>query len=69
MSDNRRDLPVPEDWHHHDQAIPRLADELCDAARRRGHRVQSAIGGIMFWELSEDTTDEHSLYKVIQEAM
>jgi chitinase len=23
-------------------------------------------GGIMFWELSEDTTDEHSLYKVIQ---
>jgi chitinase len=23
-------------------------------------------GGIMFWELSEDTTDAHSLYKVIQ---
>lgn len=24
------------------------------------------FGGIMFWELSEDTTDSHSLYKVIQ---
>ncbi len=24
------------------------------------------FGGIMFWELSEDTTDAHSLYKVIQ---
>ena len=28
-----------------------------------------AYGGIMFWELSEDTTDAHSLYKVIQGAM
>jgi chitinase len=27
------------------------------------------FGGIMFWELSEDTTDEHSLYKVIQDTM
>ncbi len=27
------------------------------------------FGGIMFWELSEDTTDSHSLYKVIQGAM
>ena len=27
------------------------------------------FGGIMFWELSHDTTDEHSLYKVIQGAM
>ncbi len=26
-------------------------------------------GGIMFWELSEDTTDAHSLYKVIQGEM
>ena len=26
-------------------------------------------GGIMFWELSEDTTDTHSLYKVIQGAL
>jgi hypothetical protein len=24
------------------------------------------FGGIMFWELSEDVTDNHSLYKVIQ---
>ena len=24
------------------------------------------FGGIMFWELSEDTTDAHSLWKVIQ---
>ena len=27
------------------------------------------FGGIMFWELSEDTTDSHSLYKVIQGEM
>jgi chitinase len=27
------------------------------------------FGGIMFWELSEDTTDAHSLYKVIQGEM
>jgi len=27
------------------------------------------FGGIMFWELSEDTDDEHSLYKAIQETM
>jgi GH18 family chitinase len=27
------------------------------------------FGGIMFWELSEDTTDAHSLYKVIQSTM
>jgi chitinase len=27
------------------------------------------FGGIMFWELSEDTTDEHSLWKVIQGEM
>jgi GH18 family chitinase len=27
-----------------------------------------AFGGIMFWELSQDTTDVHSLYKVIQGA-
>jgi len=27
------------------------------------------FGGIMFWELSEDTTDSHSLYKVLQGAM
>ena len=27
------------------------------------------FGGIMFWELSEDTTDSHSLYKVIQSTM
>jgi chitinase len=26
-------------------------------------------GGIMFWELSQDTTDSHSLYKVIQGEM
>jgi chitinase len=27
------------------------------------------FGGIMFWELSQDTTDQHSLYKVIQGEM
>ena len=27
------------------------------------------FGGIMFWELSEDTSDSHSLYKVIQSEM
>jgi GH18 family chitinase len=27
------------------------------------------FGGIMFWELSEDTTGTHSLYKAIQEEM
>jgi hypothetical protein len=27
------------------------------------------FGGIMFWELSQDTTDSHSLYKVIQGEM
>ena len=27
------------------------------------------FGGIMFWELTEDTTDAHSLYKVIQGEM
>jgi chitinase len=27
------------------------------------------FGGIMFWELSEDTTDSHSLYKVIQNTL
>jgi chitinase len=27
------------------------------------------FGGIMFWELSEDVTDSHSLYKVIQSTM
>jgi GH18 family chitinase len=27
------------------------------------------FGGIMFWELSEDTTDSHSLYKVIQDTL
>jgi hypothetical protein len=28
-----------------------------------------SFGGIMIWELSEDTTDSHSLYKVIQSTM
>jgi chitinase len=28
-----------------------------------------SYGGIMFWELSEDVTDEHSLWKVIQGEM
>jgi chitinase len=27
------------------------------------------FGGIMFWELSEDVTDSHSLYKAIQDTM
>jgi hypothetical protein len=27
------------------------------------------IGGIMFWDLSEDTADEHSLWKAIQDNM
>jgi len=27
------------------------------------------FGGIMFWDLSQDTTDSHSLYKTIQQAM
>jgi GH18 family chitinase len=27
------------------------------------------FGGIMFWELTEDVTDDHSLYKVIQSTM
>jgi hypothetical protein len=26
-------------------------------------------GGIMFWELSEDTSDDHSLYRTIQQTM
>jgi hypothetical protein len=28
--------------------------------------VSKTFGGIMMWEMSEDTTDAHSLWKVIQ---
>ncbi len=30
-------------------------------------QYSKTIGGIMFWELSEDTFDEHALWKVIQD--
>ena len=36
------------------------------ASMKRLADYSKGYGGIMFWELSEDTTDSHSLYKVIQ---
>jgi chitinase len=39
------------------------------ASMKKIAEYSKGFGGIMFWELSEDTTDEHSLYKVIQGAM
>jgi hypothetical protein len=36
---------------------------------KKSAEYSKGFGGIMFWELSEDTTDEHSLYKVIQDTM
>lgn len=32
-------------------------------------QYSKGFGGIMFWELSEDTTGDHSLYKTIQDNM
>jgi GH18 family chitinase len=39
------------------------------ASMKKLAEYSKGFGGIMFWELSEDTTDAHSLYKVIQGAM
>jgi chitinase len=39
------------------------------ATMKKLAEYSKGYGGIMFWELSEDTTDAHSLYKVIQGAM
>lgn len=39
------------------------------ASMKKLAAYSKSFGGIMFWELSEDTTDGHSLYKVIQGAM
>jgi hypothetical protein len=39
------------------------------ATMKRIAEYSKGFGGIMFWELSEDTTDDHSLYKVIQSTM
>jgi hypothetical protein len=39
------------------------------ASMKKLAEYAKGYGGIMFWELSEDTTDSHSLYKVIQGAM
>jgi hypothetical protein len=39
------------------------------ASMKKLAEYSRGFGGIMFWELSEDTTDAHSLYKVIQAAM
>jgi hypothetical protein len=39
------------------------------ASMKKIAEYSKGFGGIMFWELSEDVTDEHSLYKVIQDTM
>jgi hypothetical protein len=39
------------------------------ASMKKLAEYSKGFGGIMFWELSEDTTDAHSLYKVIQGTM
>jgi GH18 family chitinase len=39
------------------------------ASMKKLTEYSKGYGGIMFWELSEDTTDAHSLYKVIQGAL
>jgi hypothetical protein len=39
------------------------------ASMKKLAQYSQGFGGIMFWELSEDTSDEHSLYKVIQGTM
>jgi hypothetical protein len=39
------------------------------ATMQRIAEYSKGFGGIMFWELSEDTTGAHSLYKVIQGSM
>ncbi|MEP7126278.1 MAG: glycosyl hydrolase family 18 protein [Byssovorax sp.] len=39
------------------------------ASMKKIAEYSRGFGGIMFWELSQDVTDEHSLYKVIQGAL
>jgi hypothetical protein len=39
------------------------------ASMKKLAEYSKGFGGIMFWELSEDTMDEHSLYKAIQDTM
>lgn len=39
------------------------------ASMKKLAEYSKGFGGIMFWELSEDVTDAHSLYKVIQGTM
>jgi hypothetical protein len=39
------------------------------ASMKKLAEYSKGFGGIMFWELSEDTADDHSLYKVIQSTM
>jgi hypothetical protein len=39
------------------------------ASMKKIAEYSKGYGGIMFWELSQDVTDEHSLYKVIQSTM
>jgi hypothetical protein len=39
------------------------------ATMKKIAEYSKGFGGIMFWELSQDVTDEHSLYKVIQGTM
>jgi chitinase len=39
------------------------------ASMKKIAEYSKGFGGIMFWELSEDVTDSHSLYKVIQSTM
>jgi hypothetical protein len=39
------------------------------ASMKKIAEYSKGFGGIMFWELSQDVTDEHSLYKVIQGTM
>jgi hypothetical protein len=39
------------------------------ASMKKLAEYSKGFGGIMFWELGEDVTDSHSLYKVIQSTM
>lgn len=60
----------PGAWaNDHAQVQGKTVNYTGMASMKKLAEYSKGFGGIMFWELSEDTTDAHSLYKVIQGAM
>ena len=60
----------PNAWgYDQTQVQGQTVDYTGMASMKKLADYSKGFGGIMFWELSEDTTDAHSLYKTIQQSM